>query len=312
MSAVITPFQGTETFNTASFNNRISEINTGFSYVSNPNLLDNWYFANPVNQRGQTEYTGAWSYTIDRWQLGDGNISLSVADGGIALKGGGVVGSDYIFTRVERLPVAKYTYTILFSGNTDQVVLSSKLTDAGVVTAVTSRAESGVLSLTWDQTTEFTSSDAFLRIHAPGSVNILAAKLELGSTQILAHKEGERWVLNEVPDYGEQLRRCQRDYLRIKASSAYMRFGVSTPYTDTSAGAFIQFPNQMRAVPVLSFGGNFALFDGDQFHSVTLSSDTMSPYNATLRLTGSTQPTKGAQLLAYNDDNAYIAFSADL
>nr|DAZ76727.1 MAG TPA: hypothetical protein [Caudoviricetes sp.] len=312
MSAVITPFQGTETFNTASFNNRISEINTGFSYVSNPNLLDNWYFANPVNQRGQTEYTGALSYTIDRWQLGDGNISLSVADGGIALKGGGVVGSDYIFTRVERLPVAKYTYTILFSGNTDQVVLSSKLTDAGVVTAVTSRAASGVLSLTWDQTTEFTSSDAFLRIHAPGSVNILAAKLELGSTQTLAHKEGERWVLNEVPDYGEQLRRCQRDYLRIKASSSYMRFGVSTPYTDTSAGAFIQFPNQMRAVPVLSFGGNFALFDGDQFHSVTLSSDTMSPYNATLRLTGSTQPTKGAQLLAYNDDNAYIAFSADL
>lgn len=312
MSAVITPFQGTETFNTASFNNRISEINTGFSYVSNPNLLDNWYFANPVNQRGQTEYTGAWSYTIDRWQLGDGNISLSVADGGIALKSDGVAGSDYIFTRVERLPVAKYTYTILFSGNTDQVVLSSKLTDAGVVTAVTSRAASGVLSLTWDQTTEFTSSDAFLRIHAPGSVNILAAKLELGSTQTLAHKEGERLVLNEVPDYGEQLRRCQRDYLRIKASSAYMRFGVSTPYTDTSAGAFIQFPNQMRAVPVLSFGGNFALFDGDQFHSVTLSSDTMSPYNATLRLTGSTQPTKGAQLLAYNDDNAYIAFSADL
>lgn len=312
MSAVITPFQGTETFNTASFNNRISEINTGFSYVSNPNLLDNWYFANPVNQRGQTEYTGAWSYTIDRWQLGDGNISLSVADGGIAIKGGGVASLDYIFTRVERLPVAKYTYTILFSGNTDQVVLTSKLTDTGVVTAVMSRAVSGVLSLTWDQTTEFTSSDAYLRIHVPGSVNILAAKLELGSTQTLAHKEGERWVLNEVPDYGEQLRRCQRDYLRIKASSDYMRFGVSTPYTDTSAGAFIQFPNQMRAVPVLSFGGNFALFDGDQFHSVTLSSDTMSPYNATLRLTGSTQPTKGAQLLAYNDDNAYIAFSADL
>ena len=32
-----------------------------------PNLLDNWYFANPVNQRGQTSYTGT-GYTVDRWE----------------------------------------------------------------------------------------------------------------------------------------------------------------------------------------------------------------------------------------------------
>lgn len=312
MSAVITPFQGTETFNTASFNNRISEINTGFSYVSNPNLLDNWYFANPVNQRGQTEYTGAFVYTIDRWQISDGSISLSVAADGIVLKGGNNASIDYAYTRVERLPVGKYTFSVLFADNTANVVLSTKLTDISAIQAVESREASGVLALTWDQLEEFKSDNAYFRIHAPGSVKILAAKLEIGPTQTLAHREGDRWVLNEEPEYGEQLRRCQRYYLRIKASSAYMRFGVSTPYTDTSAGAFIQFPNQMRAVPVLSFGGNFALFDGGQFHSVTLSSDTMSPYNATLRLTGSTQPTKGAQLLAYNDDNAYIAFSADL
>ena len=52
MSTVITPFQGTDPFSTATFNNRISQINTGFSYISNPNLLDNWYFGNPVDQRG--------------------------------------------------------------------------------------------------------------------------------------------------------------------------------------------------------------------------------------------------------------------
>ena len=37
--------------------------------ASNPNLLDNWYFADPVNQRGQTEYAGA-VYSIDRWYVG--------------------------------------------------------------------------------------------------------------------------------------------------------------------------------------------------------------------------------------------------
>ena len=40
--------------------------------VSNPNLLDNWYFGNPVNQKGQTSYTGA-GYTIDRWALSASN-----------------------------------------------------------------------------------------------------------------------------------------------------------------------------------------------------------------------------------------------
>ena len=37
--------------------------------ICNPNLLDNWYFANPVNQRGQTEYpaSNGVTYTIDRW-----------------------------------------------------------------------------------------------------------------------------------------------------------------------------------------------------------------------------------------------------
>jgi hypothetical protein len=35
------------------------------------------------------------------------------------------------------------------------------------------------------------------------SVTVLAVKLELGDTQTLAHKEGDTWVLNEIPDYGE-------------------------------------------------------------------------------------------------------------
>ena len=40
-----------------------------------------------------------------------------------------------------------------------------------------------------------------------------AAKLELGTTQTLAHQdENGNWVLNEIPDYGEQLARCQRYY----------------------------------------------------------------------------------------------------
>ena len=48
--------------------------------VSNPNLLDNWYFGNPINQRGQTSYTGA-QYGLDRGTGYDGTTVLIVSGG---------------------------------------------------------------------------------------------------------------------------------------------------------------------------------------------------------------------------------------
>ena len=141
---------------------------------------------------------------------------------------------------------------------------------------------------------------------------IRAVKLELGTEQTLAHQENGVWVLNEIPDYGEQLRRCQRYYQRLKASSGYMRFGISQPYTDTAAGVFIPLQGEMRTAPTMSSGGNFALFAGSAFHGVNLSLDTTSPYNVTLKATGTGLPGISAQLLAQGDSGAYIEFSADL
>ena len=48
---------------------------------SNPNLLDNWYFADPIDQRGKGGYTGQ-GYGIDRWSGGTytlrkGHLELS-------------------------------------------------------------------------------------------------------------------------------------------------------------------------------------------------------------------------------------------
>ncbi len=48
---------------------------------SNPNLLDNWYFADPINQRGQMEYSDT-GYTIDRWRT-ISDIKFSATNGGL-------------------------------------------------------------------------------------------------------------------------------------------------------------------------------------------------------------------------------------
>ncbi len=47
----------------------------------------------------------------------------------------------------------------------------------------------------------------------PAKIRLYAAKLETGSVQTLAHKEGDTWVLNDPPpDYGQELAKCQRYY----------------------------------------------------------------------------------------------------
>ena len=45
----------------------------------NRNLLDNWYFGNPVNQRGATEYiiNSFNQYHIDRWTAA-GNFKITL------------------------------------------------------------------------------------------------------------------------------------------------------------------------------------------------------------------------------------------
>ena len=91
-----------------------------------------------------------------------------------------------------------------------------------------------------------------------------------------------------------------------------MRFGITQPYTDTSAGVFVQLMSTMRTKPVVSYGGNFALFDGSRFYPVTLAQDTTSAYNTVLKANGTGLPGSSAQLLANADTNAYIDFSADL
>ena len=247
-------------------------IITTKAFPCNPNLLDNWYFGNPVNQRGASGTISTAGYFFDRWKLVSGSVTIN--SGGIVLNGTIAQVLDYAV---------------------GQTVTATVLTPDGVT---------DVTPVYDDETKTFT-------VTTQGKT-IRAVKLELGSQQTLAHQENGAWVLNEIPDYGEQLRRCRRYYQRLKASSGYMRFGISQPYTDTAAGVFIPLQVEMRTTPSMFSSGNFALFAGSAFHIVNLSLDTASPYNVTLQATGTGLPGTSAQLLANADTSAYIEFSADL
>lgn len=214
--------------------------------VSNPNLLDNWYFGNPVNQRGKTEYPGNANYTIDRW-WGQYDTNLKIKDDGIVMDGSWNIDQHLENT----LPNGTYTLSVLFKEHkgTDvlRAIIGNKAT--GDINVNATYESDGLLSVT-------ATSDKINRLtfgfagKGTDSVKLIAAKLELGSTQTLAHQENGKWVLNEIPNYAEELAKCRR-YCRVYPSGSYLpclAFGKGGGWH-----AMALLPIDMRVKPVNNF-----------------------------------------------------------
>lgn len=172
------------------------------------NLIDNWYFVNPVNQRGQIDYGGATGYTIDRWRTSNANTGVTVADDSIFLSAAEGA-TPYLLQTPQawqRLLGRTVTLSILSDGLLKTA--TSKLPEA-VPSAAT-------LYCIIDEYGHVIALSGKLHVRLTGPVsegrNFTAVKLEFGAEQTLAHQENGVWVLNEIPDFGLELLKCQRYY----------------------------------------------------------------------------------------------------
>lgn len=188
----------------------------------NPNLLDNAYFLRPVNQKGQDVYAvtnnGSRKHAIDRWMIRNADGNLTITDGGI---------------RIENTSTDKDLYVeqnIVPASAEDRKTVSILIDDVeGSATVYVSYAEGG-----FNTSTELSKGLVINRVIAGKSIakvcmrfsagaraTLRAAKLEYGSEQTLAHQDANgNWVLNEVPDYGEELLKCQHYYQLFSSEDA--------------------------------------------------------------------------------------------
>ena len=273
----------------------------------NPNLLDNWYFGRPVNQRGQTEYTGNATYSIDRWWT-QYETTLSIVDGGIKIGSRWDV-QQYFETT---LPNATYTLSLLYkdrTGSDPLRLLIGNRTD-GDLAQTESKDASGILSVTF-------STDKSNKVNfgftgsTDNSAIIIAIKLELGDTQTLAHKENEKWVLNEIPDFGEQLRRCQRYFVRVgPGGNSPAGIGI---YRDGNINGWLPLPVEMRTIPSLSFNGS--LFTVPNFHNVKFKNQDASTTRIIMYICELINSGESLSQIPYSlqcGADSYIDISADL
>ena len=76
---------------------------------------------------------------------------------------------------------------------------------------------------------------------------IVAAKLELGPFQTLAHKEGSKWVPNDPqPNYATELAKCQRYFYKTQGALEYRGIAINQWYMNNGT---IELPVSMRIKP---------------------------------------------------------------
>lgn len=275
----------------------VSEALTASGGGINPNLLDNWFFGRPVNQRGQVEYpsSNGFTYTIDRWLQNSSGVKIN--DGYITVGGAGG-----FMERIENIDFL-----------VGKLLTFSALTTYGLYTGTTTFGKEG------DHV--FSSADNLFLLYnkyfnafqiAPATAgatkNLLAAKLELGDQQTLAHKEGDKWVLNEVPDYGEQLARCEF-YRRVSKAGHYF----SGAMYSSSDGVFLfPFTGGMRVTPSIEISLPGTIQDSagvtHNLSANNYSIESVDRFGAKIVLHGLSGVAGGPAHIC----DAYFALSADL
>ena len=198
----------------------------------NANLLHNWYFGNPVNRNGLTEYAGNM-LGIDRWRSTNANLTVTVNDGFLNLSAT-TAGHGYFRQPNNRALSGVLTFSALVKGDG---AVQFNITESNLVTALGSR-DCTVSSDTWtlieytidiennaSYNSELEYTSPYVRVNSGVNIDILAIKLEYGDTQTLAHQdENGVWVLNEIPDYAEQMAICEQYNLTTGAYIGSDRF----------------------------------------------------------------------------------------
>lgn len=222
--------------NISIINNKISTK----AFPCNPNLLDNWYFGNPVNQRGASYVEN--NYGLDRWNGTYGvndNGTMGFNSSGFAIQGL----EDNVKSILDGMML---TASILYVNGT--------MIAGTAVYTKTGNAHNfiNIGSIQFNN-----QADGNILLWAKTANQIKAVKLELGSQQTLAHQENGAWVLNEIPDYGEQLRRCQRYLIDIAG-----KYPLIQSFGSSGSWFSIQLPCDMRTTP------SFILQDVSNVHAL--------------------------------------------
>lgn len=232
---------------------------------SNPNLLDNWYLADPINQRGQTEYIG-FVYTIDRW--GTEGATIKVGDDGLQLENPSEGAVQFVtnFEASRLIDNQVYTASLLAKDLIGSGTMVIQYREGAFTYLLSAPLSDGLISVSGNLSTSGVNLLGYMIVlHPNSSVKLIAAKLELGPVQTLAHKEGDTWMLNDPPpNKALELAKCQRYYEKITYTGGLFRAhnntdnNISVDFLDI----IVPFETEKRVRPSVTY--KYDIADGEE------------------------------------------------
>ena len=204
------------------------------------NLLDNSDFTNPVNQRGQTSYTGN-VYTIDRWRSWDSNNITTLNDGSISV-------SVHI---IQNIPKNCFkdgsTYTFALCTLDGYIYINSGVYTPG-------GEGFGDWTHTWVE---------------PDTYGNMAVYVRLGTYVWAALYEGS-YTADTLPayvpkGYAAELAACQRYYKKITIGNGFMNI---VGFNETEARGLL-ITSGMRVTPTVNSSLMLRLYNGSSYKTVT-------------------------------------------
>lgn len=336
-----------------------------------PNLLDNWYFGNPVDQKkGMLQLAGTMlysdaactqalfpstkttsiikvsdiaahpsddstvyvkladcvrgytgnGYSVDRWKMQlDIGIILLEADGIIldatanALTLVQFFESDLLRELAGNTLTWSVMYTILEQSGAPGG-LGYTIPGNYYAQAIMS-GDVGKLCVASGSISAPTNLEIPAQMYIPKGckIKLVAAKLELGPTQTLAHKEGDKWVLNEVPKYSRELLDCRTYFVKFGYADKYCILGSGVARDDTFVSITVPIPAELRTYPVVILTGVISIrhSDGVNQSCTTVAWDANGVSSILLKIKASGL-TPGDAYEAFLAPGNYLDVSCDL
>lgn len=213
----------------------------------NRNLFRGWYFVGggsqlgygifPINQRGNTQYTGA-IYGIDGWKGVYGSEKVTIKSDCVSFEFSGNQGVRQELDKDILNAISGNICTVsiiwrLVSGNYANFGISVN-GESKLVPPISVSENFVLTSITFDLS-GVSASSGYGVISGDGVIEAIACKLEISSIQTLAYKDSNDNIkMFETPDYAKELARCQRYYRKLKNIQAVLGQLQNTSYYTNS------------------------------------------------------------------------------
>lgn len=189
---------------------------------SNPNILDNPYFPNPINQRGiQSDVLwGPQNATgIDRWRCFGPNVTKWIEGQGIVLLAGinSIIEQYFESSRLINGQVYTLSAYLSLSSTSTPILLQTNII-AETTKDYDITIDGNIVNLSYIHFPYGKQNQELVRVWnktESSTVTVYSMKLEKGSLSTLCRydRNGNAQLRDGVPNYQQELAKCQRYYL---------------------------------------------------------------------------------------------------